>query len=200
MIIIEGPRNTGKTYLLDHYLKEFPNKFFTYKFPYFDFYQELELDKELNAGNYFSFGKDLDLLSLAKSNLLPNNLILDRGFVSSIVFAMIFRNTKEEQMVKYIELIKEHYKTIPIDIVYIEPDEQSRQLNNIATVRDKDEVEVDSLNLSNSYLSNSTYAFKYSWVLDQLRVCPNFKIHQLTNHFNEESVAEFNNLIDSLYK
>ena len=43
MIFIEGPRNTGKTYLLEHYLRAFPNSFMTHKFPFFEFYSALNL-------------------------------------------------------------------------------------------------------------------------------------------------------------
>jgi hypothetical protein len=200
MIIIEGARNVGKTYLLEQYLKNFPNKYFTYKFPFFDFYKELELDQELNAGTYFGYGKDLDLLTLAKSNLLPANLLLDRGFVSNAVFAMIFRKAKEADMVKYIEIIKEHFSDVPIDIVYVEADEYSRTQNNIAEVREKDASEVDALNVTNSDIYSNTYTFKYNWVLGLLDKCPNIHIHKITNHFNEESVKEFSNLLNSLYK
>lgn len=200
MIIIEGARNVGKTYLLEQYLKNYPNKYFTYKFRFFDLYKELELDKELNAGTYFSYGKDLDLLSLAKSNLLPSNLLLDRGFVSSVVFAMIFRKVKEAEMVKYIEHIKKNYSDVPIDIVYVEADEKGRLLNNVAEIRDKDKTEIDSLNVTNSDIYNNTYTFKYSWVLNLLDKCPNIHIHRITNHFNEDSVKEFSNLLNSLHK
>lgn len=200
MIIIEGARNVGKTYLLEQYLKNFPNKYFTYKFPFFNFYKELELDQELNAGTYFGYRKDLDLLTLAKSNLLPANLLLDRGFVSNAVFAMIFRKAKEADMVKYIEIIKEHFSDVPIDIVYVEADEYSRTQNNIAEVREKDASEVDALNVTNSDIYSNTYTFKYNWVLGLLDKCPNIHIHKITNHFNEESVKEFSNLLNSLYK
>jgi hypothetical protein len=186
--------------LLEQYLKNFPNKYFTYKFPFFDFYKELELDQELNAGTYFGYGKDLDLLTLAKSNLLPANLLLDRGFVSNAVFAMIFRKAKEADMVKYIEIIKEHFSDVPIDIVYVEADEYSRTQNNIAEVREKDASEVDALNVTNSDIYSNTYTFKYNWVLGLLDKCPNIHIHKITNHFNEESVKEFSNLLNSLYK
>lgn len=200
MIIIEGARNVGKTYLLDQYLKTFPNKFYTYKFPFFDYYKELELDKELNAGTYFGYGKDLDLLALAKSNLLPQNLLLDRGFVSNIVFAMIFRKAKEAEMVKYLEMIKNRFSEVKIDIVYVEADEAGRTRNNVAEVREKDNQEVDLLNVTNSDIFANTYSFKYSWVLELLDKCPNIQIHGITNHFDEESVKEFNNLLNSLYR
>lgn len=200
MIILEGARNVGKTYLLSQYLKENPNKFFTYKFPFFELYKELELDRELNAGTYFGYGKDLDLLSLAKSNLLPVNILLDRGFVSNIVFAMIFRKAKESDMVKYIEFIKNTYTNVPIDIVYVEADESGRSLNNVSTYREKDLQELKSLNVTNSDIFTNTYSFKYSWVLSQLNLSPNIKIHRITNHFDKDSVREFSDLLNSLYK
>lgn len=199
MIYIEGPRNAGKTYLLERYLKENPNKFFTYKFPYFDLYEKLELGKELNAGTFFSYGKDLDLLSLAKMNLLPKNLILDRGFVSTIIFAMIFRKAKEEDMTKYIELIKEKYQGVKIDILYVEPNTNKRDSLGLSEGREKDTAELPSLNLIGDPILDNTYTFKYQWVLQQLVNQPNISIHRFTNNFDEESVNSFNYLMNMLY-
>lgn len=200
MIYIEGPRNAGKTYLLERYLKDNPNKFFTYKFPYFNLYENLSLDKELNAGTYFSFGKDLDLLSLAKVNLLPENLILDRGFVSTIIFAMIFRKAKEEDMTKYIELIKEKYQEVKINILYVEPNVTNRDALGLSQGREKDANELPSLNLAGDPILDNTYVFKYKWVLEQLLNQPNIAIHRFTNNFDEESVTSFNYLMNMLYK
>ena len=200
MIYIEGPRNAGKTYLLDKYLKENPNKFFTYKFPYYDLYEKLDLEKELNAGTYFSFGKDLDLLSLAKMNLLPNNIILDRGFISTIIFAMIFRGAKEEQMTRYIELIKEKYQGIKIDIVYVVPNIDKRDSLGLSEGREKDANELPSLNLVGEPILDSTYTFKYNWVIEQLLNQPNIAIHKFINNFDEESIDSFNYMLNMLYK
>jgi len=200
MIYIEGPRNAGKTYLLDKYLKENPNKFFTYKFPYYDLYEKLDLEKELNAGTYFSFGKDLDLLSLAKMNLLPNNIILDRGFISTIIFAMIFRGAKEEQMTRYIELIKEKYQGIKIDIVYVVPNTNKRDSLGLSEGREKDTNELPSLNLVGEPILDSTYTFKYNWVIEQLLNQPNIAIHKFINNFDEESINSFNYMLNMLYK
>jgi hypothetical protein len=200
MIYIEGSRNAGKTYLLERYLKENPNKFYTYKFPYYDLYEKLNLEKELNAGTYFSFGKDLDLLSLAKMNLLPDNIVLDRGFVSTIIFAMIFRGAKEEQMTQYIELIKEKYQSVKIDIVYVEPNINKRNSLGLSEGREKDINELPSLNLVGEPILNSTYSFKYNWVIEQLLNQPNIAIHKFINNFDEESVNSFNYMLNMLYK
>lgn len=198
MIYIEGARNAGKTYLLDRYLKEFPNKFYTYKFPYFPLYEKLKLEKELNAGNYFSFGKDLDLLSLAKANLLPKNLLLDRGFISSIVFAMLFRQAKTEDMTNFIELIKNSYKEVEIKILYVEPNQEKRTQMGL-NEREKDQVELPSLNLVNNAITDKNFDFHYKWIFEQLINCPNIAIHRFTNNFDEESVEAFNSLLNSLY-
>lgn len=200
MIYIEGPRNAGKTYLLERYLKENPNKFYTYKFPYYNLYERLELNRELNAGTYFSYGKDLDLLSLAKMNLLPQNLILDRGFVSTIIFAMIFRQAKEEEMIKYIELIKEKYQQVKINILYVEPNISNRDSLGLSEDREKDSTELPNLNLLGEPILNKTYTFKYEWVLGQLVNQPNISIHRFTNDFDEASVKSFNYLMNMLYR
>lgn len=199
MIYIEGPRNTGKTYLLEHYLKEFPNKWKTHKFPFFDFYKELELEKDFNAANAFSFGKDLALFQLAKDSLLPNNIILDRGFISSIAFCKIFRNCKEEELVRYSEIVKNNFENIDIDIIFVQPDEEGRQRNNIDTIRLKDTTEMQKLVTTNeTVILPSTYNFWYDWSLGLFKDLPNFRIHRFTNHFDEESVKQFNALINSI--
>ena len=199
MIYIEGARNAGKTYLIDRYLKEFPNKFFIYKFPYFLLYNKLNLGKELNAGSYFSFGKDLDLLSLAKANLLPKNLFLDRGFVSSIVFAILFRRARPEDMTNFIEMIKESYKDVEINILYIEPNVQARSKLGLDD-REKDQIELPALNLLNNTITDKSYEFYYKWVFSQLLNSPNITIHTFTNNFDEESVLAFNSLVNSFYQ
>ena len=199
MIYIEGARNAGKTYLIDRYLKEFPNKFFIYKFPYFLLYNKLNLGKELNAGSYFSFGKDLDLLSLAKANLLPKNLFLDRGFVSSIVFAILFRRARPEDMTNFIEMIKESYRDVEINILYIEPNVQARSKLGLDD-REKDQIELPALNLLNNTITDKSYEFYYKWVFSQLLNSPNITIHTFTNNFDEESVLAFNSLVNSFYQ
>ena len=200
MIYIEGPRNTGKTYLLDRYLKEFPNKFYTYKFPYYSLYEKLELNKELNAGTYFSFGKDLDLLALAKANLLPENLILDRGFTSSIIFAIMFRQAKPESMSNFIDIISTTYKDVKIDILYIEPNITERDKLGLSENREKDKEELPSLNLVDNIITDKVFDFNYNWVFQQLANCSNISIHRFTNNFDEDSVNRFTSLMNVLYK
>ena len=200
MIYIEGARNVGKTYLLNKYLTQNPNRFFVYKFPFFDYYKELDLEKGLNAGTYFGYGKDLDLLALAKANLLPKNLIMDRGFVSNVVFAMIFRKAKEADMEHYLSVIKTKFPEVRIDIIYVEADENGRFENHVANYREKDEKEISALNITNSDIFKSTYNFKYSWALELLENTPNINIHKITNHFDDASIEEFNTLINSLYQ
>ena len=195
MIFIEGPRNTGKTYLLEKYIKEFPNNLMTHKFPFYKFNEGLNIPISTEA-TYFSFGKDLALFALAKDNLLPQNLLLDRGFISSIVFSKIFRNEKEEKLVQYANLIIENYKDVDIDIIYVTPDEVSRDKNKIPSQRQKDIVEM--ANLTKEIILPSTYNIWYGWVLELFKDQPNIKIHKFINHFNEDSVKEFNNLLNSI--
>lgn len=200
MIYIEGARNVGKTYLLDRYLKEYPNRFSIYKFPYFSLYEELSLNKELNAGTYFSYGKDLDLLALAKSNLLPKNLILDRGFMSSVIFAIMFRKARPEDMIDFLNIIKESYKDVRIDILYVIPDEKKRDILGLSDKREKDIIELPSLNLVNNMITDNNFYFNYNWVIQQLNNTPNICIHEFKNTFDEEAVNKFSSLLNLLYQ
>lgn len=196
MIIVEGPRNTGKTYLINQYIKEFPNQLMTYKFPFFQFFKELEINTSAEAGNNFSYGKDLAFLSLAKANLLPKNLLLDRGFVSSIVFSKVFRKEKEAKLVNFANSIITHFEDLDIDIVYITPDEMSRLKAEVPSSRDKDESEISKL--TDEMILPSTYHIWYGWALELFKDKPNIRIHRFTNNFDEQSVIDFNKILNSI--
>jgi predicted AAA+ superfamily ATPase len=89
MIIIEGPRNVGKTFLLKAYS--------ALKFNSIDFLSKH--DEKVNWG--FTCGKDLMLNYLSKT--LPNHLIFDRGFISTAVYGQLFNRASPGEIEEFLE-------------------------------------------------------------------------------------------------
>lgn len=161
MILIEGPRNVGKTFLLDHF--SYPVN----KFKAFDYMKTLRLNKFAEWG--FSCGKDLMFNMVAK--YLPPDYILDRGFLSSIVYSILLERTTEKEANRFLSLID------PTDmkIIYITGVNPS--------TRKKDALD---------YLDYGKQLVLYDKYIEKV---PHISF---TNNFDEESITRFNNLLEGI--
>ena len=103
-IIIEGPRNVGKTFLLegiDHF-----------KFDIIPFCKSFS--PEGRDLGYFSIGKDLMALQLCQK--YPT--ILDRGFLSSLVYGKIENRFSAREEERFIYNIQEILKDVAIVFIH----------------------------------------------------------------------------------
>lgn len=120
MIIIEGARNTGKTYLLSRL-----NGYTTYKVPFISYFNaflkgEDFVESNADSGAYhFTTGNDVAILSMHRMGLISKTLF-DRGFLSNVVLAVQQGRITEQQGMDYIDwLIREQY-TEYVVIVYVD--------------------------------------------------------------------------------
>jgi hypothetical protein len=120
VIIIEGPRNVGKTFLLSHLNKN------VHQLKFVEFKEHFNLDKNLALG--FSYGKDIAQLQLAKEGYL-NNLIMDRGFLSSIVYSIILGRDSKDNLQKYFDYILDNGLLENSKIIYIHGKNPVRRVN-----------------------------------------------------------------------
>ena len=122
---IEGPRNTGKTYMLDsmfHWLLgnvEMKHNFMRYKFDFGGMFKNITEHNLLpnDIGNFdwhvLSMGKDLALMDMLKKDVLKEkDYVFDRSFLSSAVYSTISNRITFECACKYIELIVENYSSV----------------------------------------------------------------------------------------
>lgn len=85
LYIVEGPRNSGKTYLLENSNISIPRYKFVFNEFVNDFYIGPNDDIELF---YYTIGFDNGLLDLVKKQIIDKPIIMDRGFISDIVYAI----------------------------------------------------------------------------------------------------------------
>lgn len=112
IIFVEGPRNVGKTYLTQRssFQQWYHKLDFSFYHNLLDFKAEVFYQDEKAAGVLslaFSFGKDLQLLQLLKNDRIRMPLIVDRSFLSSIVYARFFERCSDTYLAKYTNHIRE---------------------------------------------------------------------------------------------
>jgi Cdc6-like AAA superfamily ATPase len=88
IIIIEGSRNVGKTYLINSIEQHFKS----YKYPFTDWFNTVYNNDITNNINkeifYLCFGMETGIFDLYSKGLIDGPLILDRGFLSNAVFGI----------------------------------------------------------------------------------------------------------------
>lgn len=94
LVQIEGVRNCGKTYLVDRLNLGIK----TYKFPFAKYFNEsftknddITTKVEMNSKKelyYLTLGYDITVLDLMKQGIITQDLIVDRGILSNIVYGV----------------------------------------------------------------------------------------------------------------
>ena len=179
LIIVEGARNVGKTYLIDKISSL--NK---YKFPFAKYYNDAyskTIDDNSNSELfYFTAGFDITLFDMHKNGLIQNNLMLDRGFLSNIVLGIQSKRITYEQGVKHLNYILNNYPN-SFEIVYIIAPEKIDD-------RNKDAWEI--------YKQKETLELYDKF----LKLIPTQYIHIQKNNFDEKDKYNFFDLIMKIYK
>ena len=181
---IEGGRNVGKTYLIENALKDNSLNLKYYKFPFYKISQEMFAD-----ANGISIGKDLALLEMINQLDFSQNLIIDRGFLSTLIYNQVYRNFSPENNIKILDYINQNFKK-KIVLIYIEADEESRSAHNIEKVREKDNKILDLYKIEE-------IKSIYRLYLKILQTFQNIEVVRYINRFDEDSVNNFKKLIRS---
>lgn len=112
IIFVEGPRNVGKTYLTQR--SQFQPWYHKLNFSFYHSLLEFQSEAFYNSEKVsevlslaFSFGKDLQLLQLLKGDRIRAPLIVDRSWLSSIVYARFFERCSDSYLDKYITHVHE---------------------------------------------------------------------------------------------
>lgn len=105
IVLYEGPRKVGKTFLAKKESEE--GKGVYYKFPFTEM-------TNISKGSDFhgiSMGEDVQLLNLIYTGHL-NNLIIDRGFISTVVYGIINNRITKKEGFDYLNYIFGKYKIL----------------------------------------------------------------------------------------
>lgn len=167
VICIEGARNVGKSYLINQL------NLITYKFPFAKIANQININNTNDQLHYLSLGADIAFLELNKNT--NDKKIIDRNFLSSLVFGVQSRRISFETAVKQGKFIKENYN---FKIIYIEAyyKEDNRNKDNYTIYNQTETIEL------------------YKRLINKIKL----DIIYFHNNFDEDSVLKFISLINNI--
>ena len=96
LVIFEGSRNSGKTYLAQKASEH--NNIPLYKFEFVKWFNELGLVDDSRESHLFALGKELQLLQANRDGILQP-IILDRGFLTVLVWGVLSKRIDFEEAI-----------------------------------------------------------------------------------------------------
>lgn len=176
MIVFEGCRNTGKTFLSELVSMSLDIPRFQYDF--IGVYKSFEIiDHDPVSQHDFSVGKETMIMQLNKENLLPANMIHDRGFLTVLSWGISQKRISKEEAINQLLYLKESGLLKRIKVIYIE----GKNPSTSTRVKDIwDETERNNLEKE-----------AYDFIIEKLEeICldvTDFSIYRFKNNFDEHS-------------
>jgi thymidylate kinase len=193
IVIIEGHRHSGKTFLIEKFLEQNTNpKVHYYKFQFAKYIDDLNMrDQETGAGvHYFSIANVLTILELNQTLLKDHILIFDRCIFSAYVWS-IYR----ERMGPF-RLVEEFRKILTSDlyrdskVLYVERNEEIE-----ITKREKDYFG----NFENADHEKELFERIFSEFKPEMTdSARNNDFDRMINYFDDASIDKFNLMVNSL--
>lgn len=179
IIVIEGARNVGKTFLLN----SIKDKINVYKYPFSDWFNTI-FDKDMSKNSldpmfYMPFGMETGILDIGSKGLLNGPLLVDRGFLSNAVFGIMTKRITKQQAIDNLKWLMKKWPN-EYHIVYIDANIKNDD-------RNKDQWEI--------YDPIETREL-YEELIFELQL----NITMFYNHFDTESLTKFNETISNIIK
>jgi thymidylate kinase len=193
IVIIEGHRHSGKTFLIENFLEQNVNpKVHYYKFQFAKYIDDLDMrDQEAGAGvHYFSIANVLTILELNRTLLKDHILIFDRCIFSAYVWSIYrermgqFRLLDEFRKILTSELYQES------KVLYVE-----RAEDIAITKREKDYFgNFENADREKELFERIFSEFKPA-MTDSAR---NNDFDRMINYFDDASIDKFNRMVNGL--
>jgi hypothetical protein len=194
ILIIEGSRHSGKTFLIDKFFEQNtdPNVHY-YKFQFAKYIEDLGIrDQETGPGvHYFSISNVMTIFELNQTLLKDKILVFDRAIFSAYVWS-IYRNRMDKN--RLLDefgklLLSELYNNVTV--VYV-----NREDNVVTEKREEKDYFGNFENAdAEKKIFEEIFGQFENLILDQDKR-NNFT--RFTNHFNSESSDAFNLLLTGL--
>jgi hypothetical protein len=184
IIIFEGCRNSGKTFLSkqiseDLYIPRF-------QFDFVEYFNGLNLEsKESESAHSFSMGKDLMLMQLNRDGFIQEDVIIDRGFLTVLSWGLLEKRIDLPTARKHLGILNSNGLTRDVHVIYVEGD------NPDPSGRNKDMW--DGVEKTNSE------KFAYEFILHQISSDhADIKVTRFRNEFNEQSIHDLAKIIKNV--
>jgi len=193
ILVIEGHRHSGKTFLIEKFFEQNTNpNVHYYKFQFAKYIDQLEMrDQDAGPGvHYFSIANVLTILELNQTILKDQILVFDRCIFSAYVWS-IYRERMDQ-----FRLLGEFQKILNSDLY---------QNSKVVYVNRADKIEIEKRkkdyfsNFENANAEKELFERIFSAFRDEINDSSrNNDFVRLTNHFNNESIDEFNQMLNNL--
>lgn len=178
LVIFEGARNSGKTYLAqrasDH------NKIPLYKFEFVKWFNELKLKDDSRESHLFALGKEIQLLQANRDGILKP-IILDRGILTVLVWGVLSKRIDFDEALDELDKIMSSDLLRNCKIYYIHGDNPNK------SERNKDNWDFRDNTSDEKYLYEK-------FIRHIIEVYPGnfeeFSIYNFENKFDETSIIK----------
>ncbi len=177
LVIFEGSRNSGKTYLAQR-ASEY-NKIPLYKFEFVKWFNDLKLKDDSRDSHLFALGKELQLLQANRDGIL-HPIILDRGFLTVLVWGVLSKRIDFEEAIQELDQIASQGLLENCKVYYILGDNPNK------SDRNKDNWDFRDNTSDEKYL----YERFISYLIENYPSFDNFSIYSFENKFNETSIIK----------
>jgi thymidylate kinase len=193
IIFIEGPRNSGKTTLIEEFFKQ--NKdpdIIYYKFyfaKYLDQFNINENGSKLGI-HYFSISNILTILELNRTLLKDKILVFDRSIFSAYVWSIMMERLDEHILLSEFEKILDSELYSNCTLIFLE---KSKNIKN--SIRNKDCFDTfENYDAELSVFNNVITMFdKYIYNSEK-----NNNFNSFINNFDKKSINDFIELLSNL--
>lgn len=193
IILIEGHRHSGKTFLMERFFEKNKDpKVHYYKFMFAKYVDELGM-RDLEAGpgvHYFSIANVMTILELNQSILKDEIIVFDRCLFSAYVWSIYRERMEKERLVLEFEKILKSELWQNCKIVYVK-----RPFEVSTAVREKDYFE----NFENANAEKMLFEEMFSRFLKHIEdKTRENRLVRFTNNFDELSTERFDLLLEML--
>jgi hypothetical protein len=175
LVIFEGARNSGKTYLAQR-VSEY-NNIPLYKFEFVKWFNELGLVDDSRESHLFALGKELQLLQANRDGILQP-IILDRGFLTVLVWGVLSKRINFEEAIDELNKIISSGLLKNCKVFYVHGDNPNKSNRN------KDNWDFRDNTSDEKFL----YEKFIQHILDCYPSFDDFSIHSFENKFDETSI------------
>lgn len=177
LVIFEGARNSGKTYLAQKASEH--NNIPLYKFEFVKWFNELGLEDSSRSSHLFALGKELQLLQANRDGIL-HPIILDRGFLTVLVWGVLSKRIDFDEAIEQLDKIVSSNLLENCKVYYIHGDNPNK------SDRNKDNWDFRDNTSDEKFL----YEKFIHYILENYPSFNNFSIFSFENKFDETSIIK----------
>lgn len=185
IIIFEGCRNSGKTFLSKKVSEALSIERFQFDFT--DYLSSLNIgSRGSKSAHFFAVGKDLMLMQLNRDGFIQRDVIIDRGFLTVFAWGLVEKRTDLSNIKNQIKLLSDKGLTSGVSVIYIEgenPDKIDRKKDVWDPIEktgsEKVSYEIAMMEMESRYPDISITRFKNNFdqqsVNDLIRIVKNVR-------------------------